>query len=201
MNCPYDFYTMFCAIIPPYSATLHSCYFPGDGMIHEAFIAAGSNVGDRWNHLAQARALLSEMPGVKQLVSSKIYETGPVGGPPQGAYLNTVWQVRTELDPETLLRRLFAIEHELGRIRAEKNGPRTLDLDMLDFDGQVLNLAGLTLPHPRMHERWFVLKPLADLNPLWRHPGLKKTSAELLVELEKQSPGLAGTVVELEKHS
>ncbi len=166
-------------------------------MIHEAFIAAGSNVGDRLSHLTQARALLSETPGIEQLASSGTYETKPVGGPPQGAYLNAVWQIQTNLAAEALLRLLLAIEHEQGRIRAEKNGPRTLDLDVLDFDGQILNQPGLALPHPRMHERWFVLKPLSDLNPEWRHPRLGQTAAELLAEIEKKSPELTGAEVEM----
>ena len=170
-------------------------------MIYEAFIAAGSNMGDRLSHLTQARALLSEMPGIKQLVSSGAYETHPVGGPPQGTYFNAVWQIQTDLDAEALLHRLLSIEHEQGRVRAEKNGPRTLDLDLLDFGGQTLNLPGLALPHPRMHERWFVLKPLTDLKPQWRHPNLGKTAAELLAEIEKNFPGLAGERVEMEKHA
>ena len=124
-----------------------------------AWVAVGSNLGDRSRNFKDARRRLEVTPGIYILKSSSVYETEPVGGPPQGKFFNAVWEIETALDPEWLMKRLLAIEIEMGRKRREPLGPRIIDLDLLDYDGLVLQIENLTLPHPRLHEREFVLKP------------------------------------------
>jgi len=146
------------------------------------FLAVGSNVGDRPRHLEEAKSLLLAAKNIRDLSSSSVYETEPVGGPPQGKYLNAVWRVETELGAEELLALLLAVEKTLGRTRAEKNAPRTMDLDILFYGNEIIRSLQLTVPHPRLTERGFVLRPLAELAPEWRHPQMKKSMRELLEE-------------------
>lgn len=149
-----------------------------------AYIAAGSNLGDRNKYLSDAETLLRGAKKISFIQSSKIYETAPVGGPAgQGNYLNTVWGIETDLAPMELLKELLGIEKKLGRVREDRNGPRVIDLDILFYSDEVVNAPGLTLPHPRLQERSFVLKPLMDLCPNLRHPVLKKTIRELYEQL------------------
>lgn len=149
-----------------------------------AYIAVGSNLGDRNKHFLDAEAFLRKINGISFIRNSEIYETAPVGGPAgQGNYLNAVWEVETELAPAELLKELLGIEKKMGRVREERNGPRAIDLDILFYGAEVLNDPGLTLPHPRLQERFFVLKPLMDLCPDLRHPVLKKTIRELYGQL------------------
>ena len=143
-----------------------------------AYIAAGSNLGDRKKYLSQARALLSGAE-TQILKSSEVYETEPVGGPPQGKYLNAVWEVETRFSAQVLLNRLLEIEQALGRVRAGRNAPRTIDLDILFYNEAVIEEPGLSVPHPRLQEREFVLKPLMDLCPEFIHPQIKKTIREI----------------------
>lgn len=145
-----------------------------------AFIALGSNVGDRDAHLSYARAELEEL-GALEAVSS-IYETEPVGGPSQGPYLNQVVALDTAAEPEALLRALLALERDRGRDREIEtpNGPRTLDLDLLFYDGRAIRTRALTVPHPRLHERRFVLAPLAEIAPDHVHPTLLRSVRALL---------------------
>lgn len=125
-----------------------------------AFVALGSNLGDRLDHL------LAAVDGLPDVVAvSPVYETDPVGGPDQGPYLNCVVELETELTPRELLAACQAVEHAAGRVRDERWGPRTLDADVLLVGDVVVDEAALTVPHPRMWERRFVLAPLADLAP------------------------------------
>ena len=145
-----------------------------------AFLAVGSNLGDRNSILKQARQKLEKNSAIHFLRTSSVYETEPVGGPPQGKYLNAVWEIETNLTPEKLLAELLAIEKISGRERGAPNAPRTLDLDILSYDDKMIQQPGLSIPHPRLQEREFVLKPLAEIAPGWMHPCLKKTAKELL---------------------
>jgi 2-amino-4-hydroxy-6-hydroxymethyldihydropteridine diphosphokinase len=150
-----------------------------------AYIALGSNLGDRSGYLGQALAALRQTEGVEVTRVSPVYETRPVGGPPgQGAYLNAVAELRTTRDAHDLLNVLLAIEQGLGRVRHERDGPRTIDLDLLLYDDLVCADGRLTVPHPRLHERLFVLQPLAQLAPGLVHPILKRGIADLLAELQ-----------------
>ena len=150
------------------------------------YLGLGSNLGDRQKTLDQAVMLLDELGDVEILRLSHWVQTAPVGGPPgQGPYLNGVAEVRTALEPADLLVELHQIESALGRDRSKEVrwGPRTCDLDILLLGEVVLNTPELIIPHPRMHERRFVLEPLAELAPEAVHPVLKKTVRQLLVEV------------------
>lgn len=150
-----------------------------------AYIALGSNVGDRRVHLNAAISQLTARPGIEVLKVSSYHETDPVGGPAgQGKYLNAAAEIRTALSPAELLARLQEIEAGLGRVRDERFGPRTLDLDLLLYGLEIIHTADLTVPHPRMHERSFVLKPLAEIAPLAVHPGLQSTVMDLSRKLQ-----------------
>lgn len=142
----------------------------------EACIALGSNLGDRAAHLAQALRELAASPGVDVEAVSRWYQTDPVGPPPQGPYLNAAVRVRTTLAPHELLARLLEIEAAAGRERGpERDLPRTLDLDLLLYGDLVLEAEDLVVPHPRMHERAFVLVPLAEVAGDRAHPVLAVT--------------------------
>lgn len=134
-----------------------------------AYLSLGANLGDRAGNLGTALERLAES-GVRVRRVSSLYETDPVGGPPQPAYLNLVAEVETDLAPGALLAQCQEIESGLGRVRAERWGPRTLDIDLLLYEGVTLQGPELTLPHPRLTERQFVLAPLAELAPNLRLP-------------------------------
>ncbi len=125
-----------------------------------AYLGLGSNLGDRWATLASAVAGLPDVVAV-----SAVYETEPVGGPPQGSYLNLVAGLRTALTPRELLGVAQALEAEAGRVRTVRFGPRTLDVDVLWVEGEAVEDSDLVVPHPRLWERRFVLAPLAELAP------------------------------------
>ena len=129
-----------------------------------AFLGLGSNVGERLDNLREAAGRLRER-GIEVRRSSRIYETAPVGGPDgQGDFLNAVIEVDTDSDARALLDACLAVEEEMGRERSERWGPRVIDLDLLTFDDQTIDEPDLVVPHPRMHERMFVLAPLLELD-------------------------------------
>ncbi len=148
------------------------------------FIGIGSNEGDRLQLISKATRALGSVPGIRLVQMATIIETEPVGGPPQDPYLNTVVEIDTEQAPAELLRVLQAIEQQLGRTSSPQRwGPRPIDLDLLLYDDRVIHEPILDVPHPRMHERRFVLEPLVQLAPAVIHPVLHKTATELLSEL------------------
>ena len=131
-----------------------------------AIVSLGSNIEPRANYLKRAIASLSAFPGTMFVKASSVIETEPVDVPPEFAalkFLNQVVVFETTLDPFDFSRRMHAIEDGLGRVRTVRNGPRTIDIDLIDFGGEVVNTPELVLPHPRAHLRDFVLKPLAEL--------------------------------------
>ena len=127
------------------------------------YIGIGSNLGDRKANIEKAMRLLSLVKGLKLDGASSIYETEPVGGPPQNKFLNGALRVKTSLSPFLLLAELKKIEKRLGRKRGIKNGPRTIDLDILLYGNKKVNTNILKVPHPRMHKREFVLRGLREL--------------------------------------
>lgn len=126
-------------------------------------IALGSNLGDRKAAIESAINLLKEFIEIEKI--STLIETDPVGGPEQGPYLNGVLSGRTSLAPEELMTKLLDVEAELGRVRSVPNAPRTIDLDLIDYEGVVIDSPTLTLPHPRAHQRHFVIKPWLEIDP------------------------------------
>ena len=145
------------------------------------YLALGSNLGDRRGNL---RAAIESMTsaGISVLRESPIYETEPVGYTAQRWFLNMVVEAETALFPMQLLTRAGKIERTLGRVRTIPNGPRTIDIDILLYGTAVVRTPRLDIPHPRMHERRFVLVPLADLAPDLRHPVSRKTVRQMLNE-------------------
>ena len=150
----------------------------------DAYIGIGSNMGDRAAHLAQALVAMTTLDNTRLLRRSPVYETDPVGPIDQPKFLNTAAWLATTLQPVELLGYLRDIERAAGRERDERWGPRTLDLDLLLWGDRIIDSEELTVPHPHMHERWFVLKPLSDIAPEAIHPVLKKTVLELLNQIE-----------------
>jgi 2-amino-4-hydroxy-6-hydroxymethyldihydropteridine diphosphokinase len=128
-----------------------------------AYIALGSNLGDRAEHLARARAAIGALPSTAVLAESSIEETAPIGPIAQPAYLNQMLAVETTLAPTELLDALRRIETAAGRVRRERWGPRTLDLDIVRFDEQTVNTPQLTVPHPELPRRGFWQRELAEL--------------------------------------
>jgi len=126
-------------------------------------IALGSNLGDRKAAIESAIDLLKEFIEIEKV--STLIETDPVGGPKQGPYINGVLLGRTTLAPEELMTKLLEVEAELGRVRSVPNAPRTIDLDLIDYEGVVIDSPTLTLPHPRAHQRYFVIKPWLEIDP------------------------------------
>jgi len=144
------------------------------------FIGVGSNLGDRQKNFEFAQKEMLESGAVRHLRCSPVYETEPVNGEGQPLYWNAVWSFDTDLAPHDLLRKLHNIEAMAGRMRRAPNEARVLDLDILFYGDQKWAGSGLVIPHPRLHEREFVLAPFCDLAPEWEHPGFKKTMKELL---------------------
>ena len=149
----------------------------------KATISLGSNLGDRLQYLQNALDLLNRLTGTQVHSVSPVFETDPVGGPEQGQYLNAVAVVKTVLSPEQFLAATQQIELEQNRERNEHWGPRTLDIDLLAMDTEVRSTPELELPHPRAHERAFVLLPWSLLDPDFVIPG-KSSVAQLLEGIE-----------------
>ena len=153
-------------------------------MSHLAYIALGSNLGDRNAHIAAAIDQLGDHDNIAVLKTSSIYETQPVGGPPQQPdYLNAVVAVQTTLGALDLFECLRQIEENLHRQRSLRWGPRTIDLDLLLYDQDIIDKPDLAVPHPRMHQRRFVMEPLTQIAPHVLHPILKRTAGRILQEL------------------
>ena len=151
------------------------------------FIGVGTNEGDRAANISRAVHALGRMEGLRVIQMAPRYDTDPVGGPPQGTFLNTVVEVATTLPPHALLTRLKHLEQQLGRKpSAIRWGPRVIDLDILLYGEAIVQEPRLTIPHPLMHERRFVLEPLAQLAPTLVHPVIGKTIAELRDQLPEQ---------------
>jgi len=127
------------------------------------YVALGSNLGDREAHLAHARARLATLPRTRLRQMSRVEETAPIGPVPQGAYLNQMVLLETELEPRELLVRLHAIEAERGRVRTVRWGPRTLDLDIVRFGDRTVRDPDLSIPHPELPNRGFWLREIAEL--------------------------------------
>jgi 2-amino-4-hydroxy-6-hydroxymethyldihydropteridine diphosphokinase len=160
----------------------------GDGQLTERVevaIALGSNLGDPVATLQAACQCLDRLPDTRLLRTSSLYRTAPVG-PPQPDYVNACAILRTRLTAEGLLHHLLAIETQFGRERRERWGPRTLDLDLLLYGDAIIASDSLTVPHPRLQERAFVLVPLAEVAAAWMVPGLNQSIIELLHALDQK---------------
>lgn len=161
-----------------------------------AFLGIGSNLGDRLENLRKAVRLLQGQ-GVRVVRSSRVYETEPVGGPPQADFLNAVLEVEGKGSARELLASCLAVEEQMGRVRRERWGPRVIDLDVLTYGRQEIHEPELQVPHPRMHERGFVLIPLLELEadpvlPGGRRAGALRLGARVLGRVRPVAPPLVG---------
>jgi len=155
------------------------------GQAATAYIGLGSNQQDPFRQLSRAMEEIAVLPGTQLLARSSLYLSEPVGYAGQPDFVNAVVEVSTSLDAQTLLAKLQDIEHRHGRERRFRNAPRTLDLDLLLYGGDCIEQPGLQVPHPRMHERAFVLAPLAEIAPAAR-VGVIGTAAQLLAKCAGQ---------------
>jgi dihydroneopterin aldolase/2-amino-4-hydroxy-6-hydroxymethyldihydropteridine diphosphokinase len=155
---------------------------------HTVYLGVGSNMGDRLKNINDAREMINETKTSRVTRASKIYETEPFGYRDQDKFLNCAFEVKTLLTPLTLIRFLLDIEHKLKRERKIHLGPRTIDLDVLFYDNIITSLEEAVIPHPRLHERRFVLTPLCDIAPYQFHPLLNKRCYRILEALQTDEP-------------
>ena len=154
-------------------------------MGHIAYIGIGSNVGDKTYQCKRAISEILKIDRHKLLAESSLFKTKPIGYTSQEWFVNGVIKIETEMEPLELLQMLKTIELQLGRKRTFRWGPRSIDLDILFFDNEEVRTKELQIPHPRLHERQFVLIPLAEIDRHLVHPVLKKTVGKLLEELKE----------------
>jgi 2-amino-4-hydroxy-6-hydroxymethyldihydropteridine diphosphokinase len=149
-----------------------------------AYIGFGSNLGNRLDNCRKAIEALAALPLCRLFQTSSFYETAPIGLVEQPSFINGVIVLETAKDAHWLLRQMLKIENSFGRIRTLTWGPRSIDLDLLFLDDLIIESPELSVPHPLLHERRFVLEPLNEISPGFRHPCLGKTVAELLAGLK-----------------
>lgn len=154
-------------------------------MGHIAYIGIGSNIGDKVNQCKKAISEVLKVDRHKLLAKSSLYKTKPIGYTSQDWFINGVIKIETDLEPLDLLQILKAIEVQLGRTETFRWGPRTIDLDILLFDDKEIETEELQIPHPHLHERQFVLLPMAEIDHHLIHPVLKKTVGELLENIKE----------------
>ncbi len=151
-----------------------------------AYVGVGSNLGNRLGMMGKAKERLEANRFISIRKVSKVYETQPAGYLPQNQFLNAVWELETELPPAALLRELVTVENYLGRKSGVRNGPRVIDLDLLGYGNFISQQSELMVPHPRLHERYFVLKPFSEVNARWIHPKFHCTVRELLAKVSNR---------------
>lgn len=151
-----------------------------------AYLGLGSNIGDREESLRQALKKISEVPGITVIRISSRYETKPYGKTDQPDFINMAVELETNLTPLDLLEVVLGIEHELGRVRKETWGPRSIDIDVLLYEDLELDLTDLKVPHPEMHLRSFVIDPMSEIAPKREHPTLKMTIEEIKNKLDNE---------------
>ena len=141
------------------------------------FLGLGSNIGNKEDHINKALTFISELYAVKKI--SQLYLTEPVGNTKQEWFLNCVVEIKTDVDPKKLLSSFKSIERKLGRTKKVKNGPRSIDIDILFYGDHIIKTKNLVIPHPLMQDRLFVIQPMMDINPNLIHPVFKRSIHEL----------------------
>ena len=152
--------------------------------MRDVYLGLGSNLGDKRANIGRAVELLGEISRVHQV--SSLFKTEPAGNPDQDWFLNCAVEIETALEPRQLLAAALAIERKLKRVRKIKDGPRTIDIDILFYGSRVVEESGLAIPHQRLHQRLFVLAPLREICPGFAHPVLKQSVTELVARLQNQ---------------
>lgn len=151
----------------------------------EVFIALGSNIGHRKSYIRNAITLIGNYPEITVVKQSSLIETKPVGPIDQDLFINAVIEISTSLTPPELLATCLAVEEQFGRVRTQRWGPRTIDLDIILFADRIIGETNLKIPHPELQMRVFVLVPLAEIAPKIEHPVLRMTALEMLISARK----------------